>query len=543
MAGWNFADVWEAVAETTPDAAALVQGSRRLAWSEVDRRADGVARHLLDLGVGHQDKVAQYMYNCPEYSESTYASFKAGLVPVNTNYRYAEDELAYLWDNDDAVAVVFHGTFAERAAAVRGRVPRVRSWLWVDDGSGPCPDWATPYEDAAKATTGRVVPPWGRSGDDLWFLYTGGTTGMPKGVMCRQDDVFSLLNAANPAPYPVEPDYDAVRARLRAQAEAGTPQFVGLPAAPLMHGTGAMTSFNFWSVGGAIVTLEGRHFDAVELLDAIQRERVNAVTIVGDAFAKPILRALEENPGRWDLASLVMMISSGVMWSEPVKQGLLRHHPGMVLLDSFGSSEAVGMGQSVSSAAGATRTAKFALGPSARVLADDGREVAPGSGEVGRVAVVGRTPVGYYKDPDKTARTFPVIGGVRHSVPGDYATVEADGTITLLGRGSQVINTGGEKVYPEEVEEVLKEHPSLRDAAVVGVPDERFGEVVTAVVEPAPGASVDEAAVIAHVKGRLAAFKAPKRVLAVETIGRAPNGKVDYRRLKTEAVARVAAPA
>ncbi|MDQ3757566.1 MAG: acyl-CoA synthetase [Actinomycetota bacterium] len=534
MPGWNFADVWEVVAERLPDAPALIDHRGTRTWAEVDRRADGIARTLLDLGVQRQDKVAQYLYNCPEYLESLFAIWKAGLAPVNTNYRYADDELLYLWDNADAVAVVFHGTFAERIESLRGKLPAIKGWLWLDDGSGPCPDWAIPYEEgAARGGEGRAVPPWGRDGDDLYMLYTGGTTGMPKGVMWRQDDLFALLNRSNMMlRYPEDGGLDDVRAML------DKPGLVGLPAAPLMHGTGAMVSFSILNAGGAIVTLPSRTFDAAELLDAVHDHRVNVIAFVGDAFGKPMLQALEAEPERWDISSLLAIVSSGVMWSEETKQGLLRHHPKMLLVDMFSSSEALGLGSSVSSGAGTTSTAKFSLGEHAKVITDDGREVQPGSGEVGRVAVKGRTPIGYYKDPEKSARTFLVIDGERYSVPGDYATVEADGTLRLLGRGSVCINTGGEKVYPEEVEEVLKTHPAVRDAVCVGVPDDRWGEAITALVEPAAGEVVDEDDVIGHVKGRLASFKAPKRVLVVETIGRAPNGKVDYKRLKAEAISR-----
>ena len=535
MTGWNFADVWEVVAERLPDAPALIGPGGTRTWAEVDRRADGVAQALLDLGVVRQDKVAQYLYNGPEYLESLFAIFKAGLAPVNTNYRYADDELLYLWDNADAVAVVFHGTFSERIDVLRGKLPKVRGWLWVDDGSGPCPDWATPYEAAAAAgaASGRTVPSWGRHGDDLYLLYTGGTTGMPKGVMWRQDDVFALLNSSNlMARYPEDGGLDGVRATLT------KPGLVGLPAAPLMHGTGALTAFSVLSAGGCLVTLEGRTFDPVELLDTVDRHRVNVVALVGDAFAKPVLRALEAEPGRWDITSLLAIVSSGVMWSEETKQGLLRHHPGMLLIDAFSSSEALGLGTSVSSGGGTTRTAKFSLGENAKVLTDDGREVQPGSGEIGRVAVRGRTPIGYYKDEEKSARTFLEIDGQRWSVPGDYATVEEDGTLRLLGRGSVCINTGGEKVYPEEVEEALKTHPAIADAVVVGVPDDTWGEAITAMVEPAPDAVIDEADVVAHVKTRLASFKAPKRVFCVDTIGRAANGTVDYKRLRSEALTR-----
>jgi acyl-CoA synthetase (AMP-forming)/AMP-acid ligase II len=265
------------------------------------------------------------------------------------------------------------------------------------------------------------------------------------------------------------------------------------------------------------------------------------MAIVGDAFAKPMLRALDANPDRWDISSLLVIISSGVMWSEQTKQGLLKHQPVMMIADQFSSSEALGMGSSVSSAGGTSTTAKFRLGETARVITDDGRDVEPGSGEVGMVAVKGRTPIGYYKDPEKSARTFKVIDGERYAMPGDYATVEADGSLRLLGRGSVCINTGGEKVFPEEVEEVLKTHPAVLDAVAVGVPDEKWGEAICAMVEAAPGSDIDEADVIAHVKGRLSGFKAPKRVLTVATIGRAANGKVDYKRLKEEATTRVAA--
>jgi 3-oxocholest-4-en-26-oate---CoA ligase len=535
MAGWTFADIWELVADQLPDAPAQIQGDRVVSWGDFDRRADGVASWLLGLGAVKQDKVAHYLYNCPEYLESMFGMYKVGLVPVNTNYRYADEELLYLWDNADAIAVVFHGTFSERIEALRSKLPNIKGWLWVDDASGPCPEWATPYESVAGSATGRVSAPWGRSGDDLYMLYTGGTTGMPKGVMWRQEDLIGTLSAGYLAHVDADrnPELEAARATITA------PGGKGLPACPLMHGTGAFTAFSTISTGGCIVTLTKRNFDAEELLDTIQERKVNVLAVVGDAFCKPMLAALDANPGRWDISSVIAIVSSGVMWSEETKQGLLKHHGGMLLSDNFSSSEALGMGASVSTAAGTSNTAKFKLGENARVITDDGRDVVPGSGEVGIVAVKGRTPVGYYKDPDKSAATFKIIDGERYSVPGDFATVEEDGTLRLLGRGSVCINTGGEKVYPEEVEEVLKTHPDIRDAVAVGVPDEKWGEAICAVVEPVPGSEVDEADVIAHVKSRLAAFKAPKRVLTVETIGRAPNGKVDYKRLKSEATARV----
>lgn len=534
MSGWNFAEIWERIAEKFPESDAQVQGDRRISWADFDRRADGIGRALLDLDAVHQDKVALYLYNCPEYLETVFGCFKAGLVPVNTNYRYIDDELVYLWDNADAIAVVFHGSFTETTERIRHRVPAIRSWLWVDDGSGPCPDWAVPYETAAASAVERTVAPWGRDGDDILMIYTGGTTGMPKGVMWRQDD---LMRATCTTGLPLlagEMDEVGYQAVIDALAAPGLP---GLPACPLMHGTGWFTSHIYLIQAGSVVCLEDRHFDVVELLDTIERERIGALTIVGDAFGKPILGALDANPGKWDLSSLFLVSSSGVMWSEPVKEGLLRHHPGMLLIDAFSSSEAIGLGQSISAAGAEVQTAKFSLGPTSRVVTDDGRDVVAGSGERGRVAVMGHTPLGYYKDPEKTAATFIVMDGTRFSIPGDWATVEEDGTINLLGRGSVCINTGGEKVFPEEVEEALKLHPSVIDAVVVGVPDEKFGQAIIGVVEPTPGAVIDEAALIAHVKGLLAPYKAPKRILPVDTIGRAPNGKVDYRRHTDESLA------
>jgi fatty-acyl-CoA synthase len=537
---WNFADVWETVADEIPDAPALVHGSYTRTWREFDQRADNVGRWLLGAGAAEQDKVALYLYNCSEYLESTFAAHKIGLVPINTNYRYADDELVYLWENADTVAVVFHGAFVERIEGIRDRVPGIRSWLWVDDATASCPPWAVPFEEAAETTGAfgpdgheRVRAPWGRSPDDLHMLYTGGTTGMPKGVMWRQDDLFARLNGSGFRRYPPEGGIDDVRAEL---ARSG-PGMTLLPACPLMHGTGAFTAMECLSEGGHVVTLTSRQFDPTELLDTIERQAVNGLVIVGDAFAKPILATLDAEPGRWDLSSLVAIVSSGVMWSEQSKQGLLLHHPGMLLVDAFSSSEALGMGSSVSSAQAAAETARFSLGPDVRVIDADGRDIGPGSDRIGVLALGGRIPVGYYKDEAKSAATFRTIDGTRYSVPGDFAEVRADGSIHLLGRGSVCINTGGEKVYPEEVEEVVKTVPDVLDAVVVGIPSERFGEEIVAVVQLSPGVaegSVAPDAVIGHVKARLAGFKAPRRVRFVETIGRSPSGKVDYARHRSE---------
>jgi acyl-CoA synthetase (AMP-forming)/AMP-acid ligase II len=533
---WNFADIWDIAAAELPDRPCQIQGKRRFSWKVFERRSSGLARALLSAGLQEQSKFSQYLYNCPEYLESVFAAFKAGLVPVNTNYRYEDRELLYLWDNSDTEAIVFHGVFSERLHRLRKELGRVKLFIWVDDGSGDRPDWAVDYEElvASVPEGDHGLAPWGRSGDHLYMLYTGGTTGMPKGVMWRQDDlcrVFALSTGGDPS----TPDPEVIAKRLRSSAETK-----GLPACPLMHGTGAITAFQILNLGGCIVTLESRHFDPEELLDTVEREKVNSVSIVGDAFAKPILRALDANPGRWDLSSLRMMISSGVMWSQQTKEGLLKHNPGMMLVDAFSSSEALGMGQSVSAGGQTSTTAKFRLGDRARVIKEDGTDVVAGSGEVGMVALKGPNPIGYYKDPEKTARTFKEIDGERYVIPGDFATVEADGTIKLLGRGSVCINTGGEKVFPEEVEEVLKEYPGVRDAVAVGVPDERFGEAVTAVVELEPGAEVDADELITHAKSRIASYKAPKHIVFIDSVGRSPSGKVDYAAMKATAEAEVA---
>ena len=319
-----------------------------------------------------------------------------------------------------------------------------------------------------------------------------------------------------------------------------------------MHGTGWFTTNTCLAEGGRIALLANRKYDPVELLDTVEREKVNGLVIVGDPFSRPLLDALDAHPGHWDLSSLALMISSGAMWSESIKKELLRHHPGMLLVDAFSSSEALGMGMSVSGAGNAAATAKFTLGPDVKVLKDDGTEVTPGSDEIGVLALGGRNPLGYYKDEEKSDRTFKTINGVRYSVPGDFAQVDEDGTIHLLGRGSVCINSGGEKIFPEEVEESLKTHPAVRDAVVVGIPHPIFGEEIVGVIElrdaAAAGQSTDaeiptdadglptDAEIINHVKQRLAGYKAPRRVRIVDSIGRAPNGKVDYRRHRAESM-------
>lgn len=542
MTGWTFADVWEEVARVAPDSPAQIQGQREISWRAFDRRANTLAAHMVAAGLGHQAKVAAFLYNAPEYLETYYAAFKAGLAPVNTNYRYEPEELFYLFDNADAEAIVFHAGFAPKLDAIRGRLPKVKTWIAVADEDGPIPDWASDYEQIVSAGADRFVASWGRSGDDLLLLYTGGTTGMPKGVMWRQDDLFNVLGAGGNAAAGIPPvlSIEEVGERILTR-KAGDielpPPSVLIVACPLMHGTAQFGSFGAMTGGGTIASLPSRRFDAIELWDEVVRLKANSVSIVGMAFAAPMLDALEANPGRWDLSGVSRLGSSGTVWNFENKQGLLRHLPeNCVIFDSLGSSEAVGLGGSQSVRGGEAGTAQFMVGPNAAVFAEDGRRVEPGSGEKGLVAVGGFIPVGYYKDPEKSAKTFREFEGRRWSLPGDFAEVNADGSMKLLGRGSQIVNTGGEKVFPEEVEEALKTHPAVRDAVVVGIPDPRFGEKVCAVVDAKDGHVLTLAELVGHVKGRLAAYKAP-RELVLAAVVRAPNGKVDYKAIRAQALA------
>ena len=541
---WNFADVWEAIAAAQPDHPAHIQGDRTITWGEFDARADALATHFIAKGVTHQGKVAAFLYNGPEYIESYYAAFKAGFAPVNTNYRYGPEELFYLFDNADAQAVVFHTGFTEVLEKIRGRLPGVKAWIAVAEPGHATPAWAEDYDAiVAKAPASRPVKaPWGRSGDDLLLLYTGGTTGMPKGVMWAQDDVFNVLGAGGNALLGISPatSIEELVARILSPEHLRPTTLI---ACPLMHGTGQFSNLICFNQGGAAATLPSRKFNAMELWDETERLGASNIVLVGLAFSTPMLEALEANPGRWDLSAVRAMSSSGSMWSQENKQGLLSHARNAMIFDSFGSSEAVGLGVSASAPGAEAKTAAFTPGPNCAVFTEDGRRVEPGSGERGLVAVSGLLPRGYYKDPEKTDKTFKTFEGIRWSVPGDWAELNADGTLKLLGRGSVCINTGGEKVFPEEVEEALKTHPVVRDAVVVGLPDPRFGERICAVVETDGGALPTLAELSEHVRETLAGYKAPRELVLVDSIGRAPNGKVDYKAIKDRAVSALAATA
>jgi 3-oxocholest-4-en-26-oate---CoA ligase len=538
---WNFASCWEAIADAQPDRLALVQGERTRTWAEWEDRSARLAAAFKDLGLTADGKVASYLYNSIEYMEGVFATWKCGGAPVNVNYRYLEDELEYLLANSDTEILIFHGALGDRVAAIAQKIPTLKALFQVDDGS-PLIEGALRFEEQIEAyePEPRQETP---SGDDLYILYTGGTTGMPKGVMWRNDDLFMSLVPfvvmANGETLPDSPEgFAAIAERIAAAGR--TP--VHLPASPLMHGTGFMSSLQALTMGGTIVTLESRNFDADELWRAVERNGVTQMAIVGDAFGKPMVKALEQGEADekpYDLTSLGIVISSGVMWTADVKQGLMSR-AGCICLDSLGSSEGVGFAQQVSIPGGeAATTAKFQIGEHAKVLSEDGREIAPGSEEIGLLALGGPIPLGYYKDPEKTAKTFPTFEGRRYSIPGDWARVAADGTIELLGRGSVSINTGGEKVFPEEVEEAVKLHPAVVDAVVVGVPDDRFGEVIAAVVSLDSGQTATSEEIADAVRGHLAGFKRPRHVIVVDKVPRGPNGKADYAWAKQQAKDRV----
>jgi 3-oxocholest-4-en-26-oate---CoA ligase len=527
---WHLAGCWEAVADAVPDAPAVIDGGGRRSWRDYEERAARIAAFLAAAGHGPASKVAVYAYNSNAFLEAYFAAFKLRGVPVNVNYRYTEGELVYLLDNADAEALAFDAQFGERVAAIRGRLPQLRTLVEIDDGSGRHLEGAMRFEDVVAGHA--PYPRQDYSEDDLFMIYTGGTTGMPKGVMSRQGDrarsgVMATFNALGlPRPESRE-ELVACFRRIHELGEAP----ISLVACPLMHGTGLTGGAHRPQLaGGCAVTLRNEHFDADALWRAVERERITQIAIVGDTFARPMLAALEAAAaaGRpYDLTSLKAIFSAGVMFSAEMKQGLLRHAD-IVINDAMAATEGA-MGVSiVSRAAPPGETARFAPNPQTKVFDEHDREVEPGSETIGMIANGGPAPVGYYKDPEKSARTFRVIDGHRYSFPGDYAKVAADGSLILLGRGSNCINTGGEKVFPEEVEEALKAHPDVEDCLVVGVPDPRFGQRIVAVLSLAGGRQLDEAGLLGFVRTRIAGYKTPRRLIVVDEVRRAANGKADY---------------
>lgn len=523
----HLATIWESIADAIGDREALVHASTRRTWREFDDRAARLAQAFSEAGLKANSKVGLYLYNSNEYLEVHYGALKGEYIPININYRYLDDELVYLLDNSDSEVLIFHTSLGERVQRVRERAKGVRLWVEVDDGAPSI--GAVPYE--ALVASHDPAPRMKRSEDSLYMLYTGGTTGMPKGVMYRMADVTrTFLELGYPPMLGIEvpplKDIPAICAKTWNDG-AG---IVSIPACPLMHGTGLwLGAVVPHLAGGRAVMLPSKSFVAAELWALAEEEKATQLIVVGDAFAKPMLAALEEakNEARsYDLSSIRMLLSSGVMWTTEVKEKLLEWHP-FLIVDIMGSTEG-GMGSTITTRENIAQTACFDMNPTTKVFTEDGREVKPGSGEIGMVASGGAVPLGYYKDQAKSDATFKTVNGVRYSFPGDFATIEADGTLKLLGRGSNCINTGGEKVYPEEVEEGIKKHPAVLDCLVLGVDDERFGQKVTGVASLHPDHDISGEALIAFARQTLSPYKLPKNLFIVNQVERAPNGKADY---------------
>jgi acyl-CoA synthetase (AMP-forming)/AMP-acid ligase II len=512
----NFGDLLEAAAGVMSEAPAVIQGDQVLRWQDLDTRANRLTRALISAGLEPDSKVAFYLRNSAGYIELLTACSKGRFVHANVNYRYVDEELFHVLDNSDSEAVVYDAEFREHVENLRPRLGKVRIFLEV--GADEVAPFAVPFESACSEGD---PSPLGieRSGRDLYFMYTGGTTGYPKGVMWEHSARIAAVGITDAG------NVDEHRRKLVSQG----PGPVAMPACPLMHSTGFTTAISTLINGGTLVLLPGRTFDARECLEQIERHRVARVAIVGDAFSVPILDHLAAHPVAHDLSSVTVITSAGAMWSEHCKRGLLEHFPNAMLSDSLGSSEGSRLGSAVTRKGEHTATASFQVGEDVKVFTEDFREVVPGSGEAGLIAKSGALPLGYYKDPEGTAKTFPVVNGVRYSLAGDWCRIEADGSMTLLGRGNNCINTGGEKVFPEEVEEALKRAPGIYDAAVLGLPDPRWGQAVTAVVRTVDDEPLDEQAARQHLDGCLARYKHPKQILPVTGELRHENGKVNYR--------------
>lgn len=524
-AATNLATIWEAIAGEAGDAPAVIQGDRVRTWEHFEARAAGLAGALAEAGAGPGDKVAICCYNSIEYLEAVFAAFKLRAAPVNVNYRYREAEIAYLLEDSGARAVVFHAVLADRVVPASDLGRPIA--LVAVAGDGEAVEGAHRYEELIAASA--PSPALARGGDDELIVYTGGTTGRPRGVIWSHAALFGMLRAQLAALGPQPPDTVGDLARLAGGLARGPRAATTLAASPLIHGTGLFTSLGTLGLGGRVVLCTSRSLDADEVCRLIGRHRVTTLSMVGDVFGKPILAALDraQAEGRpYDLSSLERISSVGVTWSAETKQGLLRHGA-FTLIDGVAATEGAGFASTQTRHGDGVETSRFRLGPSARVLDDQDRDVLPGSGQVGVLAATGPMPKGYLNDPEKTAATWRVIEGVRYAIPGDMARVEADGTLVLLGRGSEVVNTGGEKVFVEEVEQAIASHPAVADVVVVGVTDDRFGQRVTALVATAPGTSLSEREVIDHVGAQLADHKRPRQVVFVDEVLRSPSGKAN----------------
>jgi 3-oxocholest-4-en-26-oate---CoA ligase len=511
---FNLADLFEVVVDAVPNRLAVVAGDQRRTYRELEVRANKVAHHLAASGVQAGDHVAILSWNRVEWVEAELGAYKLRCPVINVNYRYVADELAYLLDNSDSVAVVYEPEYAPVLDEIAHHLPRLRVRMEM----GP------EYEEVLASASGeRAFGP--RSPDDLYILYTGGTTGMPKGVMWRQEDIFfAALGGGGIGQAPITTP-DELATRLSPDGLAGGAMIVP----PLMHGAAQWVSFITWFGGGTAVLWTGRRFDAAEIWRIVEREGAGVISVVGDAMARPLAEALAAPGASFDTGHVVVIGSGGAILSKAVKEQLREQLPQAMILDSFGASE-TGANGSVYDAGQPAAGPRFTMGEHTTVLDYDLVPIAPGSRQMGRLARRGHIPMGYYKDPKKTASTFVVDpNGVRWVVPGDFAMVEEDGTITLLGRGSVCINTGGEKVFPEEVEAALKSHPDVFDVVVVGVPDERFVERVAAVVLPRDDAAPTLADLVDHCRSQIAGYKLPRQVTFVTAIQRTPAGKPDYR--------------
>jgi acyl-CoA synthetase (AMP-forming)/AMP-acid ligase II len=537
---YNLADLWEAVSDRVAEREAVVCGDRRLTYAQLEERANRLANHLLDVGVGPGDFVGCYLVNGTEYLEALLAAFKVRAVPVNINYRYVADELRYLLDDSGCVVLVCNEDFVPRVAEVAPQVPTLRHTLVVagapgrpadlDDTGVPDP---VDYEATLAASAPQRPVMEGRGDDDTYVLYTGGTTGMPKGVVWRMGDAFfGCIGGGDPMRMtgPVSSPDEVLERIIDFD-------FVFYALAPLMHAAAQWVSL-MWFLSGAKVVLHCGSFDGERVWRTVEDEKVSVLTVVGDAMARPLCDAWEHD-GPFDVSSMFSLSNGGAPLSPALRDRLRSYVPDVLLTDGFGSSEAgiQGSRRLVPGEAAGERVTFDSVADGTVVLGDDDRPVAPGSGVTGRVAMSGHIPLRYHNAPDKTAATFVDLGGVRHVLTGDMATVEEDGTIVLLGRGSQCINTGGEKVYPEEVEGVLKSHPGVYDVLVVGVPDERWGQRVTAVLQASDGAAPTLEQLDEHCRGRLAGYKIPRSLVVVDQVVRSPAGKADYRWAKQTAEA------
>ena len=539
MTDWHFATAFEVIADTLGDSPALICNGVTRSWTEYDDRAARIATLLSEHGIGPGSKVGIYLHNSNEYLESHHGIFKMRGCPINVNYRYQEEELIYLLNNADVEAMIFQATYADRISAIRSQLDQVTCLIQVADDSGkPLIADAIDYESAIATAVpmARIKRP----PDDIYMLYTGGTTGMPKGVMyATGEHCVGLAGIGAITGAPIPESVDQLPACIN-QSVANNTLPVGLVCCPLMHGTGMWLGALVTNLaGGAVVTVNHLGLDPDLLWAATVQHKVTMATIVGDAFARPMLAALDAALARgepYDLSSLKMMLSSGVMWSKEVKDGLLKHHD-MVLFDAIGSTEG-SMGSSITTREVSAATAKFEMGEDVKLFNDDYQEVQPGSGEIGMVGTPSAM-VGYYKDPEKTKKTVKTINGTRWVFPGDYATLEADGTLNLLGRGSMCINTAGEKVFPEEVEEALKSHHYVADCLVIGVADQRFGEKIVGVASLLDD-SVSDTELIEFCRKKLAGYKLPKHILLVDQVQRLPNGKADYKWATQTALAMLA---